>query len=67
MLNRPKIICHMLMSIDGKVTGNFLNSNEALAGCELYYKINRDSFSSFLCGRKTMEESFTKGYYPNRF
>ena len=65
MLNRPKIICHMLMSIDGKVTGDFLSSKEALQGSEYYYELNREANSSFLCGRATMEESFTKGYYPN--
>lgn len=65
MLNRPKIICHMLMSIDGKVTGDFLSSKEALQGSEYYYELNRESNSSFLCGRVTMEENFTKGFFPN--
>ena len=29
-MNRPYIICHMVTSIDGKVTGDFLNR----PGCE---------------------------------
>ena len=57
MLSRPKIICHMVMSIDGKVTGSFLDNKKAIDGCNKYYEINRE-FSSFLCGRQTMEESF---------
>ena len=65
MLNRPKIICHMLMSVDGKVTGRFLNNTDLSYANEYYYEINRNSNSSFLCGRVTMEEIFTQGYYPN--
>ena len=28
MINRPYIICHMMTSIDGKVTGDFLFRDE---------------------------------------
>lgn len=35
---KPYIICHMVTSIDGKVTGEFLNKNNH----EIYYQINRD-------------------------
>ena len=65
MLNRPKIICHMTTSINGKVTGSFLENEKAIDGINQYYEINRKHHSSFLCGRKTMEESFTKCFYPN--
>ena len=65
-MNRPYIICHMLVSIDGKVTGNFLNTEEAVKASEIYYDLNRNIPSQgFICGRVTMEESFTKGYYPD--
>ena len=65
-MNRPYIICHMTMSIDGKVTGNFLSKKASAAACEIYYEINRNLKSNgFICGRVTMEGSFTGGYYPD--
>lgn len=65
-MNRPYIICHMLMSIDGKVTGDFLNKKECSSMIETYYEINRKyQKDAIALGRVTMEESFTKGYYPD--
>lgn len=65
-MNRPYIICHMVTSLDGKVTGNFLSTPQCAAACEIYYDINRNLKSNgFICGRVTMEGSFTGGYYPD--
>ncbi len=65
-MNRPYIICHMVTSIDGKVTGDFLFEPECVGACEIYYRINRGrKADGFICGRVTMEESFTKGWYPD--
>lgn len=65
-MNRPYIICHMVTSLDGKVTGAFLGNPECAAACETYYEINRNLKSNgFICGRVTMEGSFTGGYYPD--
>lgn len=65
-MNRPYIICHMVTSIDGKVTGNFLFTPECENTCEIYYDINRKlKCDGFICGRVTMEGSFTGGYYPD--
>ena len=65
-MNRPYIICHMVTSIDGKVTGEFLSSPASVKACEIYYEINRNLKSNgFICGRITMESSFTGGYYPD--
>ena len=65
-MNRPYIICHMVTSLDGKVTGDFLGSSECASACEIYYDINRKLKSNgFICGRITMEGSFTGGYYPD--
>ena len=65
-MNRPHIICHMTMSIDGKVTGDFLSKPECGSATESYYQINRDYHAdAFACGRVTMEESFTHGYQPD--
>ena len=65
-MNRPYIICHMTTSIDGKVTGNFLSTPECEPATNLYYQVNRDyKAHGFACGRITMEESFTGGWYPD--
>lgn len=65
-MERPYIICHMVTSIDGKVTGDFLSKPESLNAVEVYYDINRKFKSNgFICGRVTMETSFTNGWYPD--
>lgn len=65
-MNRPYIICHMTVSLDGKVTGDFLSHKASAAACETYYEINRKlKANGFICGRVTMEGSFTGGYYPD--
>lgn len=65
-MERPYIICHMTMSIDGKVTGHFLNELACSQACDIYYDINRDFKSNgFICGRVTMESSFTNRWYPD--
>lgn len=65
-MNRPYIICHMVQSIDGKVTGDFLSAPESEATVEAYYEINRElRCNGFICGRVTMEGSFTGGCYPD--
>ncbi|MBQ8238566.1 MAG: dihydrofolate reductase family protein [Oscillospiraceae bacterium] len=65
-MNRPYIICHMVTSIDGKVTGKFLYSHECHDATETYYQMNRDfRADAYACGRVTMEGSFTGGWYPD--
>lgn len=65
-MNRPYIICHMVTSVDGKVTGDFLSRDEAQGAIGIYYDINRRLKSNgFICGRVTMESSFTGGWYPD--
>ena len=68
-MNRPYIICHMVTSIDGKVTGDFLYRPECEAATEIYYEMKRaykqNGGSGFICGRITMEQSFTGGFYPD--
>lgn len=66
IMNRPYIICHMVSSIDGKVTGDFLFKDECASATEIYYRLNREIKSNgFICGRVTMEGSFTGGFYPD--
>lgn len=65
-MDRPYIICHMLASIDGKVTGEFLQMPISEAAVDVYYEINRSYHAdAFACGRVTMEESFTRGWFPD--
>ena len=47
------------MSIDGKVTGDFLFRPECQKATEIYYEINRNyKADGYICGRETMQESF---------
>ncbi len=63
---RPVVICHMVTSIDGKVTGEFLNSKKGVQVSESYYEINRMlKGDAFACGRVTMESSFTSNFKPD--
>ena len=68
-MNRPHIICHMVTSIDGKVTGEFLSRPEGEKATDIYYELNREynknGANGFICGRVTMESSFTGGWYPD--
>ena len=58
-MDRPYIICHMVTSLDGKVTGDFLGKDAYGGLIEEYYRIHREyGADGFLCGRVTMEGSF---------
>ncbi|MBE6771588.1 MAG: pyrimidine reductase [Ruminococcaceae bacterium] len=66
VMNRPYVICHMVVSVDGKVTGDYLAAPECVKATDLYYEINREyKADAFACGRITMEGSFTGGWYPD--
>ena len=63
---RPYIVCHMTVSIDGKVTGRFLRDPGCAPATDFYYQLHRDyRADGFACGRVTMEGSFTGGWYPD--
>lgn len=65
-MNRPYVICHMVTSLDGKVTGDFLYTPIGLAAADTYYVVNRQlKADAFACGRVTMESSFTGGFQPD--
>lgn len=58
-MDRPHIICHMVTSLDGKVTGAFLEKDTYSGLIGDYYRIHREyGADGFLCGRITMERSF---------
>ena len=51
-----------MTSINAKVTGDFLFQNECTEATDIYYRINRErKADGFICGRVTMEGSFTGG------
>ena len=65
-MNRPYVICHMTVSLDGKVTGEHLVRSNHSPAAEIYYEINRNyKADAYACGRVTMEGSFTGGWYPD--
>ena len=65
-MNRPYVICHMTISLDGKVTGEHLVRSNHSPASEIYYEINRNyKADAYACGRVTMEGSFTGGWYPD--
>ena len=73
--DRPYVIYHMTLSLDGKITGDFLTTSLCESAVEFYYRNHREfrglEFGSeknevgenrakgFLCGRVTMQGSFT--------
>jgi len=58
---RPYIICHMLTSIDGKVTGKFLDDKKIEYLIDEYYKIHSEfNANGFACGKNTFLEGFVK-------
>lgn len=66
-MDRPYIICHMVMSLDGKVTGEFLKKSENGEFIDEYYRIHRKyGADGFLCGRVTMEGSFPQPPVPSK-
>lgn len=65
MQEKPYVICHMVVSLDGKVTGDYLESETGTLAAGEYFRIHREfSADAFLCGRTTMEGSFTHGTPP---
>ncbi len=65
-MNKPYVICHMTISIDGKVTGDFLSSPESAKAIDIYYQINCEyKADGYACGRVTMQNSFCGNYYPD--
>ncbi len=58
-MERAYVICHMMTSIDGKVTGDFLFQPGGIEASDVYYEINREyKKDAFACGRVTMQGSF---------
>ena len=58
---RPYIICHMITSMDGKVTGKFLEDKKIEHLLDEYYRIHFEfKANGFACGKTTFLEAFVK-------
>lgn len=63
--NLPYIVCHMMTSLNGKITGPFMKLPETRIADKEYERTNATyQPNAWLCGRVTMEENFTKGHQP---
>lgn len=59
-MKRPYIICHMLTSLDGKITGPYMRTAGVKGAFSEFERINADFQSqAWLCGRVTTDENFT--------
>lgn len=61
-MTRPYTICHMQTALDGKIIGDFMNTEEAGTLFKTYVAI-QESYQpdAWMCGRITMEEAFAFG------
>ena len=56
----PKIVCHMMTALDGKITGPFMDTEIAEIVGEEYERTNNTYRpQAWLCGRVTTDENFT--------
>jgi len=55
---RPRIICHMLSSIDGKIDGTALK--ELMGSGEYEATAAELNGDAWMCGRKTMQQHFAE-------
>ena len=69
-MERPYVFCHMLTSLDGKISGNFMSSidcsDAGYAFDEIAFGNNRHyNHQGWLSGRITSEEAFTNFRKPD--
>lgn len=58
--NLPKMVCHMMTALDGKITGPFMNESVIESLDEEYERTNETyKPDAWLCGRVTTDENFT--------
>lgn len=62
-MNRPKVICHILSSLDGRIDGDFFMLPETMALGRKYGQIRKDyNPDAILNGATTCAEIFADGY-----
>ena len=64
MMDRPYIFCHMLMSLDGKIVGKYMDTKECDEPSEQFYEIafGKNAYykhQGWLSGRVTTYDNFT--------
>ena len=65
-MNKPYIVCHMSVSIDGKITGEYADSSLTEGAYKDYEIINRFyAPQAWVNGRITVDENFTFYKKPN--
>lgn len=65
-MNRPYIICHMLMTLDGKISGPAFGFQETAALAQHYQELHRTcGADATIYGTTTAAEVFTKGKQPD--
>lgn len=65
-MSKPKVICHMMASINGKIlTANWESAANSSKFGGIYEKCHESLNSqAWMCGRVTMEKDFSKGLQP---
>lgn len=63
-MNRPYIFCHMMTSLDGKITGSYMNTKEGENAGNVFYNISFGEnpyykHQGWLSGRVTTDDNFT--------
>ncbi|MFR4295702.1 5-amino-6-(5-phosphoribosylamino)uracil reductase [Thomasclavelia spiroformis] len=63
-MDRPYIFCHMLMSLDGKIVGKYMDTKECDEPSEQFYEIafGKNAYykhQGWLSGRVTTDDNFT--------
>ena len=62
-MNRPKVICHILSSLDGRIDGDFFTLPETMELSRKYGQIRKDyNPDAILNGATTCAEIFANGY-----
>lgn len=64
-MEKPYVIYHMLTSVDGKISGSFLYKSNSRFHDYYYDRHRKFKTDAFLCGRVTMQGSFTGETIPD--
>ncbi len=65
-MNRPRVICHMASTVNGKILTADWGDKEAVKTFSGFYEKCHESYKSqaWMCGRVTMEKDFSHGEKP---
>lgn len=63
-MNRPYVFCHMMISLDGKIMGDYMNTPEGTTATDVFYNIafGKNPYyhhQGWMCGRVTSDDNFT--------